>query len=181
VLGAAVVTGVAILGASLLVGGIGPWSDYAQVIRTGANAELVDPKNLGPVSLLGQATGADGAVLRMVQAVIALLVAAGCAFAGWSIRDPLLSLGLASAATLVTLPVTWYHYPVALLPLAIALAVRHPAARPRVVLAVVVVDVAIAWLPLAWLAVAILLVAALEASLRGVGRGPGPALLATDL
>jgi Glycosyltransferase family 87 len=170
VLAGAVVAGVAIVVVSLLVGGTGPWADYVQVVRIGADAELVDGRNLGPVSLIGLATGQDGTILRAIQAVIALAVAGVAVLAAYRVRDPLLGFGLVSAASLVTLPVTWYHYPVALLPLAIALAIRHPVSRPRVVLSVVVVDLAIAWPALVWLAVAILLVGALEASRRGRGR-----------
>ena len=174
VLAAAVVAGALILAVSLVVGGIGPWADYIQVVRTGAGSELVDPKNLGPVSLIGQATGVDGAILRVIQGLIALGVAAVAMTAAMRVRDPLLSLGVVSIASLVTLPVTWYHYPVALLPLAIALVIRHPASRPWVVLAVVVVDIAIAWLPLTWLAVAILVVAAAGAVRRSPAHIAAP-------
>ena len=113
----------------------------------------------------------DGAVLRAIQAVIVLGVAVVTLVAALRVRDPLLSVGLASVATLVTLPVTWYHYPVALLPLAVALAMGHPATRPRLVLAVVVADVAIGYPPLLWLAVAVLLVACVESALRTQAQG----------
>jgi len=172
VLAGAAAAGAAIVGVSLLVGGTAPWADYVQVVRIGSNAELVDARNLGPVSLLGQATGLDGTILRAIQVVIAVAVGGVAVVTALRVRDPLLGFGLVGAATLATLPVTWYHYPVALLPLAIALAIRHPSARPRVVLAVVVVDLAIAWPALVWLAVAILLVGALEASRRDRGRAP---------
>ena len=64
VLVAAIVAGLAIAAVSLLVGGLQPWLDYVQVVRAGAGAGLVDPRNVGPVSLIGQATGLDGAALR---------------------------------------------------------------------------------------------------------------------
>lgn len=163
----ATVAGVAILAASLLAGGVGPWLDYLTVVRTGAGVELVDPRNLGPVSLLGQATGIDGSALRIAQVGVAILVAAVTTIAALRVRDPLVSVSLAMAASLVTLPVTWYHYPVALLPVTVALALAHPATRPRLMLAIVVVDLAIAWPALVWLAVAILLVSAGEAARRG--------------
>jgi hypothetical protein len=173
VLAGAIVAGLAIVAVSLVVGGTGPWADYVQVVRIGANAELVDARNLGPVSLIGLATGQDGTILRVIQAVITAGVGAVAIVVALRIRDPLLGYGLVAAASLVTLPITWYHYPVALLPLAIALAIRHPSTRPRVVLAVVVVDLAIAWPALAWLGVAILLVAAVEAARRGPRRVAG--------
>lgn len=47
------------------------------------------------------------------------------------------------------LPVTWYHYPVALIPAAVALAVTRASSRPRIVLAAAVADLAVAFLPLA--------------------------------
>ena len=171
VLAAAVLTGLVILAGSLVVGGVRPWLDYATVLRVAAGSELVDPRNVGPVSLIGQAAGVDGAVLRAIQAVIVTGVAVVTLGAALRVRDPLLSVGLASAVTLVTLPVTWYHYPVALLPLAVALAIRHPATRPRLVLAVVVADVAIVWPPWLWLAVAVLLVACVESTVRTQAQG----------
>ena len=57
-------------GRASLLGGIQPWLDYVAVIRAGAGAELVDPRNLGPVSLLGQATGMDAQALRVAQVVV---------------------------------------------------------------------------------------------------------------
>lgn len=166
VLAAAAVTGLGVVAASLVVGGLGPWQDYVAVVRAGAGAGLVDARNLGPVSLLGQATGLGGGALQAAQVLVALAVAAATLVAAWRVRDPLTSVAIASAASLVTLPVTWYHYPVALIPVAVALAIGHPAARPRLVLAVVVADLAIAYPPLLWLAVAILLVACVEAARR---------------
>ena len=74
VLAAAAVTGLAIVAVSLAVGGLGPWQDYMQVVRVGAGAGLVDARNIGPVSLLGQATGLDGSALQVAQAVVALAV-----------------------------------------------------------------------------------------------------------
>ena len=173
VLAAAVVTGVVVLLASLVVGGLQPWLDYVQVARTGAGADLVDPRNIGPVSLVGQATGLDQAALRWVQVAVALGVAAVTMLVALRVRHPLLAMGLVTVASLVTLPVTWYHYPVALIPLAIALTLWHPAARPRVLLAAGILVVAIVWLPLTWLAIAVLLVAAGEVSVREA-RGPRP-------
>ena len=38
----------------------------------------------------------------------------------WRRSDPLESFAWAAVASLATLPVTWYHYPSALLPIAIA-------------------------------------------------------------
>ena len=64
------------------------------------------------------------------------------------------------------LPVTWYHYPVALMPVAAALAIRDPRSRPWIALAIVLVDVGIVALPLVWVGVAVVLYAAWMASRR---------------
>jgi hypothetical protein len=172
VLAAATVTGIVILAASLLVGGIQPWLDYVQVVQAGAGADLVDPRNYGPVSLLGQATGMDAASLRIAQVVVTLTAFAVTVIAALRVRDPLTSLAVAFTASLVTLPVTWYHYPVALIPVAMALAILHPAARPRVAFAMVIAALAIAVVPLLWLAVAVLLVACLETASRAWPTAP---------
>ena len=76
------------------------------------------------------------------------------------VRDPLASVAIAIAASLVVLPVTWYHYPAALIPVGIALVLFRPASRVRVALAAVVADVAIGFIPLLWVAVGVLLAAA---------------------
>ena len=169
VLAAAVVTGVVVVGASLLAWGVQPWLDYVQVVRSGAGAGLVDPRNIGPVSLLGQATGMDAAALRWVQVAVTAGVLAVTVLVALRVRNPLATMGLLATITLVTLPVTWYHYPVALIPVAIAVTLAHPAARPRVLLAAGILMVAISYLPLTWVAIAVLLVAVAERARRGRG------------
>jgi hypothetical protein len=171
VLAAAALTGLVIVGGSVALGGIDIWLDYAAVVRAGAGADLVDPRNIGPVSLFGQLTGAEPAVLRAAQAVVTLSAVAVTVLAALRVRDPLASISIAFAASLVVLPVTWYHYPVALIPVGLALAILHPGARPRVVLSIVVAGLAIAFPVLLWVAVAILLVAAAEAARRDSPAG----------
>ena len=87
-------------------------------------------------------------------------------FAAVRVRDPILSVGIVVTASLVVLPVTWYHYPVALMPVAAALAIRDPRSRPWIALAIVLVDVGIVALPLVWVGVAVVLYAAWMASRR---------------
>ena len=157
---ACVVAGLAIVGVSVLLGGVQLWLDYVTVVRAGAGAELVDPRNLGPVSLLGQATGIEGDALRVAQAVVTLAAAALTVLAAVRVKDPVASLAVAFAASLVVLPVTWYHYPVALVPIGLALAITRPASRPWVAAAMAVAGLAIAIGPLLWVAVAIIVVAA---------------------
>ncbi len=166
VLAAALVAGALIVLASLAFGGVAPWLDYALVVRAGAGADLVDPRNLAPVSLLGQALHLDVGTLRLVQVVIAGVAVLASVLAAIRVRDPVASLAIAIAASLVLLPVTWIHYPVALIPLGLAIAIRSPASRPMVILAVVLADLAITFGPLLWVGVAVLLVAAYRA-------GPG--------
>jgi alpha-1,2-mannosyltransferase len=127
---------------SLAVGGTAPWVDYLAVVRAGTGADLVDPRNMGPAGQLGLAFGLDAAAVRLVYLVVAIAAVGVTAWAAWRHRDPVQSLGWAALASLVTLPVTWYHYPAALLPVAIAALVRRPR-RPS----------SVAWLAGAWLLV----------------------------
>jgi hypothetical protein len=159
VLAAAAVTGLVIVAASVLVGGIGPWQDYLNVVRAGAGADLVDPRNAGPVSLLGQLMTLDPATLRLAQVAVTVAALGVTVVAAVRVRDPLTSVAIAISASLVVLPVTWYHYPIALVPVALALALRSPASRARIALCAVIADLAVGFLPLLWLAVAVLLVA----------------------
>jgi len=163
VLAAAVVAGAAILIVSLAVGGLAPWQDYAVVVRVGAGADILDPRNLAPVSLIGQALDPDAGTLRLLQVGIAAAAVLASVVAAVRVRDPIASLAIAIAASLVMLPVTWIHYPVALIPIGVALAAKSPASRPMVVLAVVLADLSITVGPLLWVAVVVLLVAAYRA------------------
>ena len=166
VLLAAAVTGATILAISLLVWGVGPWLDYVQVVRVGSSAQLVDLRNLGPVSLIGQVSGLSGQALAALQLAILVVVLLVSVLAAWRIPDRLTSFTVVSAASLATLPVTWYHYPVAMLPVAIALAIRSPSTRTWLVAALLLVDLAIAIPVLAWLAVLVVVLAALLAPTR---------------
>jgi hypothetical protein len=168
VLTAAVAAGLGILALSLVVGGVQPWIDYVQVVKAGAGADLVDPRNIGPVSLIAQATGLDANALRWLQVAVIAGVVIATAIAASRIRDPLFSLALAGAASLVTLPVTWYHYPAALLPVCVALAIRWRTARPWLIFAIVLADVAIVSLPIVWLAVAVVVALAAKSVRRDV-------------
>ena len=171
---AAIVTVAVLVIASLAVGGLGPWEDYLAALRAGSGAAVVDPRNVGPTSLLGQAVPLDATAVKVVQVAVSLAALAVTVLAAVRVREPLASLAVAITASLVVLPVTWYHYPVALVPVGIALAIRQPAARLSVVLAVVVADLAIGVMPILWLAVALLLAVCLVAASRGSGDLDGP-------
>jgi len=161
---AALTTVVVVLAGSLTTFGIDPWTEYGSVIRAGAGADVVDPRNIAPVSLLGQLVAMDAASLRLVQVAVTAVAVAVAVAAAWRIADPVASFSVATIASLVVLPVTWYHYPVALIPSAIALVLLRPAARPWVAAAALVGTLAVGWLPATWLGVAALLAGSLRAS-----------------
>ncbi|HEX5822976.1 MAG TPA: glycosyltransferase 87 family protein [Candidatus Limnocylindrales bacterium] len=168
---AAVLVGLAILALSLLVGGAQPWIDYAAVIRAGSNADLVDPRNAGPAAQVALLIGADDRFARTFQIGVTIAALAITAAAARPGGDPVERLARAAVASLVILPVTWYHYPSALIPFGLVAYLRADdrVARRRVTAflaaALVVAAVAIAALPLLWLAIALVL-GAVRASRR---------------
>ena len=112
----------------------------------------------------------DVATLRLLQVGITLAAIGASVIVALRIGDSLASLTIAIAASLVVLPVTWFHYPVALIPVGVALACRSPSSRPIIALAVLLADLAIAFGSLLWVAVVLLIVAAFRA---GPGTSPG--------
>ena len=90
---------------------------------------------------------------------VALAALLASLWAGWAVRDRLAGIAIAAIASLVLLPVTWYHYPTALIPFAVAAVVRArgSAAAQRtgalIAAAAVVATLSIAWIPGMWLAV----------------------------
>jgi len=179
VLGAAVVVGLAVLALSLLAGGAQLWREYVPVAAAASRAQLLDPRNVGPAAQIALAVSGDEALVRALQIPIAIGAVVATLAAGALIRDRLLGLTIAAVASLLILPITWYHYPSALMPFAVAALARSvgsPAAT-RVVLLVVgataVASLSIAWVPGVWIAVG-LLVAAVAAGRAGV-RAVAPA------
>ena len=155
-------TGLAIVALSLLVGGVGPWADYVSVLRAGAGAELIDRANVGPAAQLALLVGGGESFVRVAQVAVTLAAVAATAGAARLRRDPLESLSWAATASLVTLPVTWFHYPVALIPFAVAAWLRAAGTvAPRVLAwllaAGVIAAVSIAFPVTIWLAVACVL------------------------
>jgi Glycosyltransferase family 87 len=164
VIAAVIATGISILAVSLLVGGVGPWRDYVDYLRLTAAADLASRVNIGPASQLALLAG-DSGLARPLAVVFAGVAVVATIAVARLVRDPLESMSWAIVASLIVLPVTWYHYPVVLIPVALVAWTRsRGTARARsVTLAlaagVVVADVAIA-LPVAiWLAVVLLFVA----------------------
>jgi hypothetical protein len=178
---AAVITGVAIVAVSLVIGGASPWSEYVAVVRAGSSADLVDPRNAGPAAQIALLTGGGEAFARTLQIPVTLLALAVTVVVAWSRRDPAESLAWASAASLVILPVTWFHYPAVMIPFALVALLRTRGAAVATPVAVLVIAatfvsiVAIAVLPLIWLAIG-LVIAAVRTSVTGPtgpnGRSP---------
>ena len=164
-IGVAVVVAIAILCASLIAGGGNAWADYVAVIRAGSGADIVDPRNAGPAAIIAGIIGGDSGTARAVQIPVTLIALASTFAVALRDDDVIESFAVAAVASLVMLPVTWYHYPAALMPVAIASLLRATDDRVRPTLlmvggAVAVGTVAVAWLPLLWVAVAMVVAAA---------------------
>jgi hypothetical protein len=135
------------------------------VAGAASRAQLLDPRNAGPAAQIALAVGGDEALVRTLQIPIAIGAVVAALAAGALVRDQLLGMTIAAVASLVILPITWYHYPSALMPFAIA-AVARATTKPSasrtgllVAIALAVASLSIAWVPGIWVAVAILLVA----------------------
>jgi hypothetical protein len=164
---AAAVVGAVVFAVSLLLGGVNPWRDYLTVVRVGASSQLLDPRNVGPAVQLGLLAGLSESAVRVLQLVVALVALVVTALVAWRWHDQLESLTWAAIASLVALPVTWFHYPAALIPFGVAAVARaevgDPARRIPVRLvagaSVVVSILAVGVAPLVWAAVVLLVVA----------------------
>ena len=161
---AAVAVGIAILITSVALGGVDRWIEYGEVVRAGTNAVIIDPRNAGLAALLVGAIGGGDALARSIHVAVGVVAIALTVWAAWRRRDPLEGFAWATAASLATLPVTWYHYPSALFPVAIAAWLRStPDARKRVALTLVVAEVvaaaALVALPLLWAAIGCVILA----------------------
>ncbi|HUP55740.1 MAG TPA: glycosyltransferase family 87 protein [Methylomirabilota bacterium] len=178
------VIGLAVVALSVVLGGTAAWGDYARVIGAGTRAVVVDPRNAGIAALVAGSIGADDGVARAVHLAVGLVALVVTVWAAWRRGDTVESFAWATAASLVTLPVTWYHYPSAMIPVAIAAALRARGTgvvpvRGLLIAAGVVAAVAIAFLPLVYLALG-LVIAAARRSGQGAAdvitpeRSPGP-------
>jgi hypothetical protein len=125
------------------------------VVRAGAGADLVHPANLGPAAMLALLAG-DPDLARVLQWPVSIGAVVVTFLAARRVADPVASLAVAATASLVTLPVTWYHYPAALLPFGVA-ALGRGGRGAWVVAAFVLVNVALVPLPLAWIGIGALL------------------------
>ena len=125
VVAVAAVVGLGLVALSLAIGGLAPWADYVAFLReSSAAADIVSPLNVGPASQLALLLGLSDDAARALQVAIAIAAIAGTAVAAWVLDDPVEGFAWATVASMVILPVTWFHYPVALVPVAIAAASR---------------------------------------------------------
>lgn len=121
----------AVLATSLIVGGTGPWLDYVTVLRAGAVADLLDPRNLGPAVQLALAVGLDASVLGPLQGVVVAIALVVAVWSAIRVDDPVESLLWATFASIVPLPVTWLHHFAVLLPFGVAAVARGWSDGPR--------------------------------------------------
>lgn len=162
-------TGLVVVAWSLALGGVAVWADYVQMLRTGSGARLASPLNIGPGSQLALLLGDPRAAPALAAAVsiLGMVVTVGVA---WARADPVESLAWATLASLVVLPVTWFHYPVALLPFAVVVWVRADVAgraqASRLLLgaALVVAVLAIVTPVAVWVAVGLMMAALTRAA-----------------
>jgi len=173
---AAVAVGLAILAVSLLAWGIDPWLAWVDFLRSGAaTTDLVNRLNVGPASQLALLLGLDGAAARSIQVVVTVAALVGTVVAAGLVRDPVASFAWAVVASLVVLPVTWVHYPVALIPVAIAALARVPAERRAIVVGLMGGVIAVGMIAVAvpvtiWIAVGLVLASAHVAVGSQLGR-----------
>jgi hypothetical protein len=157
IVAAAVAGGLVIVAASVAVGGLAPWSDWARLIAAAGSADLIDPRNVGPASLLVSSLGLGEPAVRVAQVAVLGLAVVAALVSARVVHDPVASLAVAVTASLVVLPVTWLHYAAALIPFAIAATLRRrttaPGALPLIAAAVVVGILAVAAPALVWVAV----------------------------
>lgn len=174
VLAAAFAIGLVVLTLSVAAGGPGLWTEYGQVIGSGTRAVIVDPRNVGIAALVAASIGGGDELARTLHLAVGVAALVVTVWAAWRRSDPLESFAWATAASLLTLPVTWYHYPSAMIPIAIAagLRARGPSVRRvrgLLLAAGVLGAVAIAALPLLYVAVGLVIVA----SRWSLGTSPG--------
>ena len=156
-----------ILAASLVVGGLGPWADYLTVLRASTVVDLLDQRNLGPAVQVALLFGLGSGSLPALQAIVLVVALGAAVIAALVVEDPLESLLWGAFASLVPLPVTWFHHFGALFPFGVAAVARSWAvgARARrwvagmvglaIVIGVIGFGQAVAWLVVPVLVVAV--------------------------
>lgn len=161
----AIALGVIIVVLSVALGGFGLWAEYVAVVRSGTGAVIVDPRNAGLAALAASLFGVGDPAARAIHVGVAVSAIGVTIWAAVRRGDPVESFAWATAASLSTLPVTWYHYPSAMIPIGLAAWLRAaPPDRRRIVACLVAAEVvavlALGILPLLWLAVGLVILAA---------------------
>ncbi|HEX9041572.1 MAG TPA: glycosyltransferase family 87 protein [Trebonia sp.] len=162
---AAIATVGVAVASSLVLAGTGPWHDYLGVLRAGSGARLASSLNIGPGSQLALLAH-DPSLAAPLATWTGLLATLTAAIVAWRLRDSVLSLAVAVTMSLVLLPVTWFHYPIALLPFAIVAVARASAPRDlrrvaaflagaAAIAAVAIVDPVLSWLAVGFVVVAV--------------------------
>ena len=158
--------------ASIVLGGTTVWAEYADVVRAGARATIVDPRQCRdrrPDRVV--VVGADDAFARSLHVVVAVAALVVTVWAAWRRPDPVESFAWATAASLATLPVTWYHYPSAMLPIAVAAMLRASGPDTRRVSLLVAAGAVVAAVIAGLVAAAWVAVGAHRGCGAGVGTG----------
>ena len=96
--------------------------------------DLLDPRNLGPAVQVALLLGLGQSALAPMQGVVVVAALAAAVVAALAVDDPLESLLWAAFASLVPLPVTWFHHFAVLFPFGVAAVARvwaDPRARRR--------------------------------------------------
>jgi hypothetical protein len=166
VVAAAAVAAGALVASSIVLFGLGPWQDYTTVVSTAARAELVDGRNAAPAAQLALWLHLDSGTARAFHVGVVAIAVAAIAAGAWFVADPLESLAIAAAASLFLLPISWIHYPAALLPFGAAAVLRarssDPRTRRRVGLltagAIMAGVLSIPWMPSLWIGIGLALV-----------------------
>lgn len=168
-LAAALLTGVGLVVVSVVAFGPDPWLDYATVASTAARAAIVDHRNAAPAAQLALWLGWNSDAARVVHLPVVALALVVIVGAAWRVSDPLESLALAATGSLFVLPISWIHYPPALLPFVAAAVLRSEAGngaeaadatvrrRVRALAggALLAAALAVAWMPSLWIAIAL--------------------------
>jgi Glycosyltransferase family 87 len=170
---------VGVVALSAVVFGPASWLDYSTVASTAARAEIVDGRNAAPAAQLALWIGADSGTARVLHLPVVALAVLAIVIAAWRVGDPVLSLAIAATASLFLLPISWIHYPAALLPFGAAAVLRArelPPAPRRAVqrsagAALGAAALSIVWMPSLWIAIAFLLLA-VRASTAARGLSP---------
>jgi hypothetical protein len=156
---AAAVTAAGLVAVSVVAFGPAPWQDYTKVASTAAQAGLVDGRNGAPAAQVALWLGSDSGLARLLHVPVVALAALAIVAAAWFRDDMIESLAIAATASLFLLPVSWIHYPAAMLPFVAAAMMRIQGGDPRAVrrvrtfaaVALLAGALSVAWLPSLWI------------------------------